>query len=121
MKLKHITFRVRDMEKSIRFYEEMAGLTVARRFRADPAEVAFLQNAEGETEVELLHIPGGQMFEGKGMFICFAAGKLDEMHALAMKKELRPSPIQEPGDGTRYFYVYDPDGVSVQLRSFPVQ
>lgn len=41
------------------------------------------------------------------------------MHQLAKDQGLNPSPIQDPGDQTRYFYVYDPDGVSVQLRTFP--
>ncbi|NLG23716.1 MAG: VOC family protein [Clostridiales bacterium] len=119
MHIRHVTFRVRDLERSIRFYQEIAQLRVARRFRAEPAELAFLTHGEGETEIELLHIPGGQAFEGKGMFICFETDQLDRMHELAVKKGLNPSPIQVPGDGTRYFYVYDPDGVSVQLRCFP--
>jgi lactoylglutathione lyase len=53
------------------------------------------------------------------MFICFETDRLDEKHQLAQTLGLNPSPIQDPGDLTRYFYVYDPDGVSVQLRSFP--
>ena len=64
-------------------------------------------------------MPQGQKFEGKGMFICFETDKLDEMHKLAIDKGLNPSPIQYPEDKTSYFYVYDPNGVSVQLRHFP--
>jgi lactoylglutathione lyase len=119
MHMKHVTLRVKNLEQSIHFYETITELKVSRRFNADTAELAFLTNGEGETEIELLYMPQGQTFEGKGMFICFATDKLDEMHKLAVNQELSPSPIQDPGDGTRYFYVYDPDGVSVQLRSFP--
>ncbi|MGI6239685.1 MAG: VOC family protein [Christensenellales bacterium] len=119
MRIRHITLRVKDLERSLAFYETMAELTVNRRFRADPAELAFLSNGAGETEIELLHIPNSPTFEGKGMFICFETDRIDEMHARAGKLELNPSPIQDPGDETRYFYVYDPDGVSVQFRSFP--
>jgi lactoylglutathione lyase len=119
MHIKHISIRVRNLEKSINFYETMTELKISRRIKADPAELAFLTNGEGETEIELIHIPQGQAFEGKGMFICFETDKLDEMHKLALEKGLNPSPIQDPGDQTRYFYVYDPDGVSVQLRTFP--
>jgi lactoylglutathione lyase len=118
MFFKHLTLRVKDLERSIAFYEEMAKLKVSRRFTSGPAELAFLTNAEGETEIELLHIPGGKTFEGKGLFICFKCENLDKMHALALEKGLNPSAMQEPGDGTRYFYMYDPDGLSVQLRSF---
>ena len=118
MHIKHITIRVRDMEESIQFYETITELAVSRRSTEGSAEIAFLTNGEGETEIELLYIPEGQTFEGKGMFICFETDKLDEMHKLAQDKGLNPSPVQIPGDGTRYFYVYDPNGVSIQLRVF---
>ena len=119
MHIRHITLRVKDLQRSIAFYETITQLAVNRRFRAEPAELAFLSNGQGETELELLHIPQGQTFEGKGMFICFETDRLDEMHRLAESQGFNPSPIQDPGDQTRYFYVYDPDGVSIQLRSFP--
>ncbi|HHX38010.1 MAG TPA: VOC family protein [Clostridiaceae bacterium] len=117
MKLKHITINVTELDKSIAFYEKMAGLKVQRRFKAGPAELAFLAHVDGDTEIELLQFPNRQ-FSGKGMFLCFECDQLDAMHEVAASAGLNPSPIQTPDDGTRYFYVYDPDGVSVQLRSF---
>lgn len=119
MRIKHIAINVKNLEESIMFYETITELTVSRRFKAGPGEVAFLINNLGETEIELINMPEGTQFEGKGMFICFETDKLDTMHQLAVAKELNPSSIQVPGDGTRYFYVYDPNGVSVQLRTFP--
>lgn len=118
MHIQHVTFTVRNLEKSIEFYETMTELKVSRRFKAGTAEVVFLTNGAGETQIELLHRPEAQTFEGKGMFICFATDKLDAMHQLALDKGLNPSAIQNPDVHTRYFYVYDPDGVSVQLRVF---
>ena len=118
MHIKHVTLRVKNLEQSIKFYEMITELKIARRFCAEPAEIAFLTNGEEETEIELLHIPQGQTFEGKGMFICFETDRLEEKHQLAVEQGLNPSPVQVPGDGTRYFYVYDPDGMSVQLRTF---
>lgn len=119
MHMKHVTLRVKNLEQSIEFYEMITELTVHRRFNSDLAELAFMTNGEGETEIELLQLPQGQTFEGKGLFICFETDKLDEMHQLAQHRGLNPSPIQNPGDETCYFYVYDPDGVSIQLRTFP--
>lgn len=119
MYIKHITFRVKNLEQSVKFYETIPELKVGRRISAGPANIAFMTNGEGETEIELLHIPDGPTFEGKGMFICFATDKLEKQHQLATDLGLNPSPIQDPGDQTCYFYVYDPDGVSVQLRTFP--
>ena len=119
MHFKHIAIRVKSLEQSIGFYEKMAGLTVARRIKADPAELAFLSNGDGATEIELVCIPDSPTFEGKGLFLCFQTDRLEEMHHIAEDQKFNPSPIQDPGDGTKYFYVYDPDGVSVQLRTFP--
>ena len=119
MHIKHIAIKVKDLEKSIRFYEIMTGLEVARRLNPEPAKLAFMTNGKGETEIELIQIPETQTFEGKGMFLCFETDKLDEMHQIAKDNGFDPSEIQDPGDQTRYFYMYDPDGVSVQLRKFP--
>lgn len=119
MHIRHVALMVKNIEKSIEFYEAITELTVSRRFKAGPGEVAFLSNGSGETEIELVCMPQGQKFEGKGMFICFETDKLDAMHKFAQDRGLNPSAVQDPGDETRYFYVYDPDGVSVQLRTFP--
>jgi lactoylglutathione lyase len=109
---------VKDIEKSISFYESITELKVAQRRKEGTAELAFLVNGVGETQIELICIPQVKTSEGNGFFICFETDNLDKKHKLAQEKDLNPSPIQEPADQTRYFYVYDPDGVSVQLRSF---
>lgn len=118
MHIKHVSLNVDDLEESLKFYETMTELSVTRRFKAGAGEVAFLANHSGETEIELIYMPHGCKFTGKGMFICFETDKLDEMHKLAIDKGFNPSGIQDPGDKTRYFYVYDPNGVSIQLREF---
>ncbi len=118
MHLQHIALQIRNLDASIDFYCTVAGLSVARREKAGPGEIAFLTNGDGETQVELIAMPEGRKFEGQGWFLCFASDRLDERHLLVTEMGLKPSLIQVPGDGTRYFYVYDPDGVSVQLRDF---
>lgn len=60
-----VTLRVRNLEKSIQFYETITELVISRRFQSGPAEIAFMTNGNGETEIELLYIPQGKTFEGK--------------------------------------------------------
>ena len=116
MHFEQLTLMVRNLETSIKFYETITELTISRRFQAGDGEIAFLTNASGETEIELVCMPQMAKFEGKGFFICFTTDKLDAMHELIHARGLKPSDIREPDEENRYFYAYDPDGVSVQLK-----
>ncbi len=118
MKFHHISLRVRDFERSVHFYTTLTGLQVAHQFAAEGGNVAYLHNAAGETEIELIALPQGQNFEGKGMFLCFATDDLEAAHAVAVAEGMNPSDIRQPEPTAKYFYVYDPDGVSVQLREY---
>ena len=69
MKFHHISLRVTNFEKSLDFYQTLTQLKVSKQFSANGGNVAYLHNAEGETEVELIAMPEGQTFEGKGMFL----------------------------------------------------
>ncbi len=100
------------------FYTTLAQLQVVKQFEANGGNVAYLCNAEGETEIELIAMPEGQTFEGKGMFLCFASDNLEEAHELAVNGGWNPSDIRQPEPTAKYFYVYDPDGVSVQFREY---
>ena len=116
MHFEQLTLMVRNLEKSIEFYETITELSISRCFKAGAGEIAFLTNGSGETEIELVCMPQMQKFEGSGFFICFTTDKLDAMYELVQTSGLKPSDIREPDAENRYFYVYDPDGVSVQLK-----
>lgn len=116
MHIHHLAIRVKDINESIKFYETLTELTVARRFREDPAEVAYMTNGENETEIELICLPKDEKFEGKGFFVCFETDELDASHARAVSEGMNPSDIRNPDPKNRYFYVYDPNGVSVQIK-----
>jgi lactoylglutathione lyase len=51
MKFCWTTITVNNLEESLKFYQEIAGLSLERRFGAGPgSEIAFLGN--GETKIE---------------------------------------------------------------------
>lgn len=116
MHIRQLGLMVKDLEESIEFYKTITELTISRRFKAGEGEIAFMTNGSGETEIELLCMPEMKKVEGKGFFIGFVTEKLDAIHALAKAKGLNPSDIRNPDAVSRYFYVYDPDGVSIQMR-----
>lgn len=118
MKFHHISLRVKNFEASMRFYTELAGLKVIKQFSANGGNVAYLADNEGDTEVEIIAMQEGQTFEGKGMFLCFATDELETVHGKAVSLGMNPSDIRNPEPTAKYFYVYDPDGVSVQFREY---
>ena len=63
-------------------------------------------------------MPGGDNFAGQGLFLCFVTNELDAAHERAKQHGMNPGEIRMPEPDARYFYVYDPDGLSVQLREY---
>jgi lactoylglutathione lyase len=112
----HLTFRVKDIEKSIKFYQEFIGLKILRQEKTDQWEIAFLADKEGATQIELVYIAKGDTIETKGLTVCFQTDDLDSVHKQAQEKNLNPSDIRIPDPKTRYFYVYDPDKVSIEFK-----
>ncbi len=118
MKFHHLSLRVKNFDASFSFYQTLTELSVVKAFTAGGGQVAYLQNGEGETMLEIISLPNDQTFAGKGMFLCFATDDLEAAHTKALSAGINPSPIRNPEPAAKYFYVYDPDGVSVQLREY---
>lgn len=116
MKLNHIALRVKDLDASIRFYQELAALKILLQKEEFGAKLAYMGDSDAATKIELICIPGAETTETKQFFITFACDDLEERQALARDLGYQASDIRQPGDGTDYFYVYDPDGLSVQFR-----
>lgn len=118
MQIHHLALRVKDMDKSIAFYTKIAGFQVLERTPAAPGEIAYLQDPEGGSMIEFICMPGPGTFEGSGLFLCFGTSDLESVHAIAVAEGAYPSDIRQPEPNARYFYVYDPDGLSVQFREY---
>lgn len=59
-KLLHTRYRVNDIERTVRFYEEALGLTVSRRHTSPRgAQLVFLATPNSEEEIELCQMPAG--------------------------------------------------------------
>ncbi len=107
------TVHVKDIDASIRFYEDIVGIHVVRRFPGGKdSEIAFL--GDGETKLELIGGAGG--FSGGGISIGFTVENLDEKLAFVQQKDIaiHSGPFS-PNPATRFFFVQDPDGLLVQF------
>lgn len=108
------TIHVRDMEKSLWFYQNIVGLMLTRRFNETPGtDLAFL--GDGETQLELI-VGKGEPFRGGGIALGFMVDSLEEKMDFVRDKGI---PVHSgpfaPSARTRFFFVQDPDGVLVQF------
>ena len=109
------TVHVKDIETSIKFYEEVVGLTLRRRFSPRSGqELAFL--GVGETEIELIHYEG-EMLPGdiEGISIGFSCTDADALKLKLSEAGYKVSDMVMPNPMLKFFIVKDPDGVNVQF------
>ena len=116
MKFCWSTLTVKSMEESLKFYQEIVGLTIDRRFQAGPAmEIAFLGN--GETKVELIHnVNETEIDMGASISLGFQVNSVDEMMAFVIEKgfKIHSGPF-EPNPYVKYFFILDPNGLKIQF------
>lgn len=112
------TIKVKDLEESLEFYQDIVGLKIQRRFEAGPErEIAFLAAAAGETEVELIADQGKEDIDigqdiSLGFEIDSVAGKMKFLQEKGV--EVVSGPIA-PNSEIEFFYVLDPNGVKIQF------
>ena len=118
----HSMIRVREAERSLRFYAVAFGLEVADRFEFDGFTLFYLRNGEAEFEVELTVNHGRSepynLGDGYG-HLAFAVDDLEAEHARFEREGLSPRPLKEMGHGgkplARFFFVQDPDGYLIEV------
>lgn len=116
MKLHYLTIMVRDVEASLKFYQEVAGLQVVRRFNPGMGEIVFLANDENETMLELIQFDDVEKVSIKGMVMSFEAGdKLETVRTKAIGLGYEPTEIIIHPTKPKYFRVSDPDGIIVEF------
>ena len=116
MKLNYITFMVRDIEKSIAFYQQLAGQQLINRMNPAAGEIAFLANEKGETMLELIEFEGTEKVVTKGMVMSFSAkGELEGLREKAITLGYSPSAIIIREPKPKHFTVADPDGIIVEF------
>lgn len=116
MKFCWCTIKVNNMEESIKFYQEVVGLSISSRYMSGTGkEICFLGN--GETKVELICDPNYKATNnGEGVSLGFEVASVDEMIKLVKGKgvELDKGPFQ-PNPHIKFFYVKDPNGFNIQF------
>lgn len=118
----HTMIRVLDLDRSIGFYREAFGLTVADRYDFPDFALVYLRNVENDFEIELTLNKGRKEPYSHGDGYGHVAVCVDDLaaeHARFERLGLRPNPIKEfQREGTlmaRFFFVQDPDGYKIEV------
>jgi lactoylglutathione lyase len=116
MKLSWSTLRVKDLEASISFYQDVLGLTVTRRFPAGPgSEIAFLGGA-GPVEIELISDGSGrEIVVGSDISWGFEVEGLDEKMAMLNERGIAFDGPSSPNPSIRFIFFSDPNGMRIQF------
>lgn len=114
MFIQHVTIYTADVEASVKFYQDVAGLTIEDD-RRPHAPIVFLANRKGETCIELIGVPVGEAYSGCGLTIGFYTENVEAEHERLTAMGLNPTDFMCPGPNVKFFFVKDPSGVTVQL------
>lgn len=118
-KLLHTRLRVNDLEKTVRFYEQALGLTVARRsISPRGAQIVFLATPNSDEEIEICQLPNSPSVQVQPdlMHLAFEVEDLAEftrgLEARGFRLSDGPTPT---GSGSVIAFIDAPEGYEVEL------
>jgi len=118
-KLLHTRMRVNDLERTIAFYRDILGLSVARR-NVSPrgAQIVFLAVPGGEEEIEICHLPNSPVVQVQPdlMHLAFEVDSIEAFAAEVAKKgcKLTDGPTKT-SSGSTIAFIDAPEGYEIEL------
>ena len=119
-KLLHTRYRLNDLERSVRFYKEVLGLTEVRRHKSPRgSELVFLKAPESDETIELCHFPNSGPVEVQAdlTHLAFQVDSLEEfgrhLQRLGLKYSDGPT-YKEDGTGG-FAFIDAPEGYEIEL------
>jgi len=118
-KLLHTRMRVNDLERTVKFYEDVLGLKVGRRHTSPRgAQLAFIRTPNSDEEIELCQLPGSPPVEVQPdlVHLAFEVDDLAAFQAEAAKKgyKLSDGPTRT-GTGSVIAFIDAPEGYEIEL------
>jgi len=121
-KIIHSMIRVLDLEKSIKFYDEVLDLKESHRLDFPDFALVYLRNPQNDFEIELTLNKGredaythGTGYGHIGVIVADATAK----RALLAAANYECTPVKEFKRGdellARFFFIQDPDGYKIEM------
>ena len=119
-KLLHTRYRVNDLERTVRFYQEALGLTVSRRHTSPRgAQLVFLATPNSEEEIELCQMPAGATPVQVQADLTHLAFEVENLKAFAEELKAKGFELSDgptvTGSGSVIAFIDAPEGYEVEL------
>ncbi|MBL4933133.1 VOC family protein [Clostridium paridis] len=121
VKMLHTCIRVKDLEKSLKFYRDALGLveTVRKDFPNNKFTLVYLSNEEGGYEIELTYNYDQEKPYEIGNGFSHTAIGVDDLEGEREKHKALGYEVTDlkglPGNRPNYYFVTDPDGYKVEV------
>ena len=121
MKFLHSMIRVKDIDKSLKFYTELLNMKLDHKKRLEDCELYFLNDEDGCCQIELTYndetpsegYKNGNAFGHFAFSIDSFEEFNDKMNKLGWKYLYEPFDLN--GKGSKIAFIQDPDGNEIEL------
>jgi lactoylglutathione lyase len=119
-KLLHTRYRVNDIERTVKFYQEALGLTVSRRHTSPRgAQLVFLATPNSDEEIELCQMPAGAPSVQVQPDLTHLAFEVDNLEAFTAELKAKGYGLSDgptvTGSGSVIAFIDAPEGYEIEL------
>jgi lactoylglutathione lyase len=122
-KLLHTRYRVNDLEKTVKFYQDVLGLEEIRRHKSPRgSELVFLKTPNSEEQIEITYFPGSGLVQVQPdlTHLAFEVDNLEEFgkHLAKLGLKFSDGPTKS-SSGSVFAFVDAPEGYEIELIEMP--
>ena len=119
-KLLHTRYRVNDIERTVKFYQDALGLMVSRRHTSPRgAQLVFLATPNSEEEIELCQMPPGAPAVQVQSDLTHLAFEVESLESFAAELKAKGYILSDgptvTGSGSLIAFIDAPEGYEIEL------
>ena len=121
-KLLHTRLRVNDLERTVKFYQDMLGLVLERRHTSPRgAQLAFLRTPNSDEEIEICQLPAGAPPVQVQPDLMHLAFEVDDLAAFIAQLEKKGYALSDPdgptvtSSGNILAFIDAPEGYEIEF------